>query len=361
MGDTASMADGLVATVTDILAQRSASVAQLLAEAVRRHCAVEHVALVSFQGAECSVLAAAGLDLLAVGTTAPSALSTRLVRALEGKPWSSADLAREPAFDRPVDQLAAALGIRSGASVPISSAGEAIGAVLLSSTVVGRSWAAVIAQVDAVAGLIALGLGIGRQPGERLRVVVVHHDPLTAHGLARLVERGLLADVVVAAGPWDPELAVRVADADVTIVDAAVLESAELPADQVSTSTGRLVLIADDSTNAAAGELVGASPYSAGIVVPRRTVLTELIPAVARAVGRPGPSWPPPGGLALTARERELLLELCTGSTYKQIAGRLGLSTATVRGYSRSLYAKLDVHSRGEAVHKAAQAGLTHR
>src|SRR5882757_8868482 len=178
MGDTASMADGLVAAITDILARRSASAAQLLAEAVRRHCAVEHVALVSFQGSDCSVLAADGLDLLAVGTTAPSALSTRLVRTLEGKPWSSADFAREAPFDRPIDQLAGKLGIRSGASVPICSAGETVGAVLLSSTVAGRSWAEAITQVDAVIGLIALGLGIGRQRGEPLQVVVVHSDPL---------------------------------------------------------------------------------------------------------------------------------------------------------------------------------------
>ncbi|MDT7748294.1 MAG: hypothetical protein QOD96_1956, partial [Pseudonocardiales bacterium] len=32
------MVDGLLATITEILAQRSASVARLLAEAVRRHC-----------------------------------------------------------------------------------------------------------------------------------------------------------------------------------------------------------------------------------------------------------------------------------------------------------------------------------
>jgi DNA-binding CsgD family transcriptional regulator len=349
------MADRLLATITEILAQRSASVPSLLAEAVRRHCAVDHVALVSFQGTECSVLAAAGLELLAVGTSAPSALSTRLVRTLEGKPWSSADLAREPAFDRPVDQLSTALGLRSGASVPICSAGDSIGAVLLSSTETGRSWAEAIAQVDAVAGLIALGLGLGRQPGEPLHVVVVHSDPLTAHGLARVLERGLLADVVLAAGPWDPELAECVAGADVTVVEAAVLGPAGLPVD--GASTGRLVLITDDH----AGEPAAPLPRGGGIVVHRRAVLTELISAVARAVGLPAPSWPPPGGEALTPRERELLLELCTGSTYKQIAGRLGLSTATVRGYSRSLYAKLDVHSRGEAVHKAAQAGLAQR
>jgi DNA-binding CsgD family transcriptional regulator len=289
------MADGLVAAVTELLADRPASMANQLAEAVRRHCTVEHVALVSFEGTDCSILAAAGLDLLAVGTTAPVALSTRLVRALECKPWSSPDLAREQAFERPIDQLAAALGIRSGASVPICSAGQAIGAVLLSSTSAGRSWADEIARVDAVTGLIALGLGIGREPGEPLRVVVVHRDPLTAHGLARVVERGLPAQV----------------------------------------SRG------------------------AGTVVPRRAALTELIPAVARAVGRPDPPWPTSSAVTLTSRERELLLELSTGSTYKQIATRLGLSTATVRGYSRNLYAKLDVHSRGEAVHKATQAGLT--
>jgi DNA-binding NarL/FixJ family response regulator len=355
------MADGLLETVTEILARRPASVAHLLAEAVRRHCAVEHVSFVSFQGSECSVLAAAGPELLAVGTTAPSALSTRLVRALEGRPWSSADLAREPAFDRPVDQLAAALGIRSGAAVPICSAGEAIGAVLLSSTVAGRPWAEEIERVDAVAGLIALGLGLGREPGEPLRVVVVHRDPLTAHGLARVIERGLLAEVVLAVGPWDPELAAQVADADVTVVDVAALGSAGLPADGAGASTGRLVLITENDADNADNNADEAAVRGAGTVVDRRAVLTELIPAVARAAGRGGPSLPTLGGETLTPRERELLLELCTGSPYKQIAGRLGLSTATVRGYSRSLYAKLDVHSRGEAVHKAAQAGLTQR
>lgn len=349
------MVDGLVAAVTELLADRPVSIAGLLAEAVRRHCAVEHVSLVSFDGTECSILAAAGLDLLAVGTTAPATLSTRLVRALECKPWSSPDLAREQAFDRPIDQLAAALGIRSGASVPICAAGQAIGAVLLSSTRAGRSWAEEIRRVDAVTGLIALGLGIGREPGEPLRVVVVHRDPLLAHGLARVVERGLPARVDVAAGPWDPELAERVASADVIIAEAAALGSAELPTDDEGGTNRRLVLITDE------GGAKTPDPAPGRAVVPLRAALTELIPAVARAVGQPDPPWPPSSAATLTSRERELLLELCTGSTYKQIATRLGLSTATVRGYSRSLYAKLDVHSRGEAVHKASQAGLTAR
>jgi len=351
------MADGLVAAVTELLADRPTSMPSRLAEAVRRQCAVEHVALVSFDGADCSILAAAGLDLLAVGTTAPAALSTRLVRALECKPWSSPDLAREQAFDRPIDQLAAALGIRSGASVPICAAGQAIGAVLLSSTTAGRSWAEEIRRVDAVTGLIALGLGIGREPGEPLRVVVIHRDPLTAHGLARVVERGLPAQVELAVGPWDPDLADRVSAADVIIAEAGALGSAELPSNDAGTANRRLVLITDDSG------VQPAEPVSrgAGTVVSRGAALTELIPAVARAVGRPDPPWPPSSAATLTSRERELLIELCTGSTYKQIATRLGLSTATVRGYSRNLYAKLDVHSRGEAVHRASQAGLTAR
>jgi DNA-binding CsgD family transcriptional regulator len=60
----------------------------------------------------------------------------------------------------------------------------------------------------------------------------------------------------------------------------------------------------------------------------------------------------------LTVRESQLLRELRTGIPYKRIAAHMGLSVTTVRGYSRGLYAKLDVHSRGEAVHEAIRRGL---
>ncbi|HMO66532.1 MAG TPA: response regulator transcription factor [Verrucomicrobiota bacterium] len=54
----------------------------------------------------------------------------------------------------------------------------------------------------------------------------------------------------------------------------------------------------------------------------------------------------------LTPREREVLAELAKGSLYKEIAGRLGIGVETVRSYLSSIYAKLHVHNRTEAVVK---------
>lgn len=43
---------------------------------------------------------------------------------------------------------------------------------------------------------------------------------------------------------------------------------------------------------------------------------------------------------------------LTKGWEYKQIAGRLGISLDTTREYVRSIYRKLDVHSRSAAIVK---------
>jgi DNA-binding NarL/FixJ family response regulator len=54
----------------------------------------------------------------------------------------------------------------------------------------------------------------------------------------------------------------------------------------------------------------------------------------------------------LSPREREVLELLAQGDAYKQIAEKLGVSLETVRMNVKNLYAKLHVHSRGEAVAK---------
>lgn len=51
-------------------------------------------------------------------------------------------------------------------------------------------------------------------------------------------------------------------------------------------------------------------------------------------------------GVPLTAREREVLLQLSVGLTACQIAHRLGISSATVRKHLEHAYAKLGVHDR---------------
>jgi DNA-binding NarL/FixJ family response regulator len=54
----------------------------------------------------------------------------------------------------------------------------------------------------------------------------------------------------------------------------------------------------------------------------------------------------------LTAREGEILSHLAQGLQYKEIADRLGISASTVRAHLHTIYGKLHVQSRTEAVVK---------
>src|SRR5436190_5409602 len=55
----------------------------------------------------------------------------------------------------------------------------------------------------------------------------------------------------------------------------------------------------------------------------------------------------------LTPGERDFLDQLSKGYAYKEIADRLSISIDTVRSYVRTVYEKLQVHSRTEAVVKS--------
>jgi DNA-binding NarL/FixJ family response regulator len=61
---------------------------------------------------------------------------------------------------------------------------------------------------------------------------------------------------------------------------------------------------------------------------------------------------------ALTQRETEVLTELCTGKSYKMIADVLFISEETVRRHLKSIYKKLQVGSKSEAVAKALKEKL---
>ena len=65
-----------------------------------------------------------------------------------------------------------------------------------------------------------------------------------------------------------------------------------------------------------------------------------------------------PGGPPLTDREREVLDLVASGATNREIAERLFLSPHTVKEHTSSLYRKLGVRNRAEAVQKAQRLGL---
>jgi DNA-binding NarL/FixJ family response regulator len=67
---------------------------------------------------------------------------------------------------------------------------------------------------------------------------------------------------------------------------------------------------------------------------------------------------PPLSTAKLTPREVDILWGIAKGFSYAEIAEHLGLSRQTVPGHIKSIYRKLEVNTRGEAVFEAVQQGL---
>jgi DNA-binding CsgD family transcriptional regulator len=125
---------------------------------------------------------------------------------------------------------------------------------------------------------------------------------------------------------------------------------------------------------AARGEAAGSVDLNVtSEVLPGRhlLILTRSDEAQAPSEARPGaePSRPPAkarpqaeaqpqGGRLPTAREREILALLATGSTDGQIAASLDLSPATVQTHVRNAKAKLGARTRAQAVAMALQRGI---
>lgn len=83
-----------------------------------------------------------------------------------------------------------------------------------------------------------------------------------------------------------------------------------------------------------------------------------LSPEVARLVVKSMHKLASDNPYNLTQREKEILLTLSQGNSYKMIAADLGISIDTVRTHIKKIYEKLHVHSQTEAVSKAINEGL---
>ena len=59
--------------------------------------------------------------------------------------------------------------------------------------------------------------------------------------------------------------------------------------------------------------------------------------------------WPPP------PEQGEVLRLVAQGASTQEIAQQLGVAVSTVKTYLKGIYGKLDVHSRAQAVARAAQ------
>jgi DNA-binding NarL/FixJ family response regulator len=129
-----------------------------------------------------------------------------------------------------------------------------------------------------------------------------------------------------------------------------------------------LTMLEDDETvltamrAGAAGYLVKGAPQAEIRRAIEAVVAGEVIfgPAIARRMldllARPAqPKHPFP---ELTTREREILTIVADGATNATVARQLGISDKTVRNHLSSVFTKLQVADRGQAIVRARQAGL---
>jgi DNA-binding NarL/FixJ family response regulator len=104
------------------------------------------------------------------------------------------------------------------------------------------------------------------------------------------------------------------------------------------------------SRDAEADEVCGAVvAVAAGRAVAQRGALAVAAPQARAPHARPE---------RLSAREVDVLSELARGAGNKQIAARLGVSEHTVKFHVGSIFAKLGVSSRTEAVTHGVRLGL---
>ncbi|HYR61906.1 MAG TPA: response regulator transcription factor [Actinomycetota bacterium] len=206
-----------------------------------------------------------------------------------------------------------------------------------------------------------------------IRVLIAEDQAMFAEGLVRLIaaepDLHVVATVDSAA---EAVLAARTHEPDVVVMDYrlrggdGVTATKQIKNERHQTQVVMLTGFADPSVLIAAMD-AGCSGFltkdqalpevvntvrraHAGEAVADPFVLASILPRLRREPGG--------GGSALTAREREILMQTAQGRTSQDIADQMTLSVHTVRNHLQAVMRKLEAHSRLEAVAKAVRLGL---
>ncbi|TQS26156.1 response regulator transcription factor [Microbispora sp. KK1-11] len=217
---------------------------------------------------------------------------------------------------------------------------------------------------------------IDADPGPSLRVVLADDHPLFRHGLRMLLEQIGGHRVVAEAGDGEAALAaVAEHEPDVVVMDLTmpVLSGLEATRRVVRDHprTAVLVLTMNEDDNFVFAALrAGARGYvlkgcegAEFLRAVRAVAAGEALfgPAVAARISAFLGGGPPGAREAfpeLSDREREILDAIAAGKSNAAIAQRLHLSPKTVKNYITSIFDKLQVADRAEAIVRAREAGL---
>lgn len=213
---------------------------------------------------------------------------------------------------------------------------------------------------------------------ERIRVLIADDHPLFRKGLHGLLESVAGIEVVGEASTGE-EVIVLAAQLqpDVVLMDITMPGVNGIEATRsilhVNPSVGILVLtMYEDDDSVFAAMRAGARGYLLKGV--DQTEVLRAIHAVGSGEAIFSPSIArrlmhyfvtlektvPPVFPELTDREREVLTLIAQGHTNAAIAEKLVLSSKTVRNHVSTIFSKLQVASRAEAIIRAREAGLGH-
>jgi len=211
-------------------------------------------------------------------------------------------------------------------------------------------------------------------PNETIRVMIVEDDRVVREGLSLIIEGTPGYHCVGAFGSVEEALTLAgYAQPDVMLLDInlpGMLGSegvkvfrAKYPALQVLMLTiyAEQERVFESICNGATGYLLKKTPPARLLeaISEAHEGGAPMSPEIARKVIRLFRQSAPPihSDYQLTPQETRLLRLLSDGYSYQSSAGQLNISINTVRNYIRSIYEKLHVNSKSEAVSKA----LRHR
>ena len=214
------------------------------------------------------------------------------------------------------------------------------------------------------------------KPAEKIpiRVMIVEDDPPTRDGLAALIGSAPALKLIKTFRCVEDALASHHSVPDVLLLDIhlpGLSGSKAVPLFLAKWQHLRIVMLTvfEGSDNVFESICQGACGYLLKKTPPAKLLeaIVEahqggapMTPTIANQVlelfRRFSPPLKTPG--ELTDREHEVLALLAEGFSYARIATQLGITANTVRNYIRSIYEKLHVHSRSEAVSKALRRGM---
>jgi DNA-binding NarL/FixJ family response regulator len=193
-----------------------------------------------------------------------------------------------------------------------------------------------------------------------VRVLVVDDHDVVHWGFRLLLERQPWVERCAAASNGEEALALAESlRPDVALVDLFLggESGAELTQEltQRSPATRVLLISGAGSVSRAVATAAGASGFVSKDWGAPDVVKAVRMVALGMEVFGPQPKVAPP---RLTSRELEILAEIATGATNREIGERLYLSPHTVKEHTSSIYRKLQVRNRAEAVQHAQRLGL---